>query len=219
MLSGFDSSLDSRLREAEEAEKELLRLQPVAEEAPKLRLEKAKVQKAQEREQAKNSAMRVVERAKKTATDKQTRVPELLESAGKAAQALYTVMKELDAHRKEASESMAIVDRIEYEIEVEEGEEHEISLDRDPRGLAYALAARHGDVRVKELLEEMEPGFGFLKGCDMSEPLYRDVAKFVLQHAIDSPEAEMAAITENQPVITNGRKQSGLGPAVQDVQE
>ena len=197
MLSGFDSSLDSRLREAEEAEKELLRLQPVAEEAPKLRLEKAKVQKQQERERAKGSAMKVVERAMNSATDKQTRVPELLESAGKAVQALYTVMKELDAHRKEASESMAIVDRIDYEIEVEEGEAHEISLDRDPRGLAYALAARHGDVRVKDLLEEMEPGFGFLKGCDLNEPLYRDVAKFVIQHAVDSPEAEILAISES----------------------
>ncbi len=197
MLSGFDSSLDSRLREAEEAEKELMRLQPVAEEAPKLRLEKAKVQKQQEREQAKNSAMRVVERAMNTATDKQTRVPDLLETAGKAVQALYTVMKELDAHRKEASESMAIVDRIEYEIEVEEGEAHEISLDRDPRGLAYALAARHGDVRVKDLLEELEPGFGFLKGCVLTEPLYRDVAKFVLQHAVESPEEEIMAMSES----------------------
>ena len=197
MLSGFDSSLDSRLREAEEAEKELMRLQPVAEEAPKLRLEKAKVQKQQEREQSKNSAMRVVERAMNTATDKQTRVPDLLETAGKAVQALYTVMKELDAHRREASESMAIVDRIEYEIEVEEGEAHEISLDRDPRGLAYALAARHGDVRVKDLLEEMQPGFGFLKGCDLSEPLYRDVAKFVLQHAVDSPDEEIMAMSES----------------------
>ncbi len=92
-------------------------------------------------------------------------------------------------------------------------------MDRDPRGLAYALAARHGDVRVKELLAEMDPGFGFLKGCDMSEPLYRDVAKFVLQHAVDSPEAEIAAMSENQPVITNGRTQSGPGPAIQDVQE
>ena len=192
-----------------------MRLQPVAEEAPKLRLEKAKVQKQQEREQAKNSAMRVVERAMNTATDKQTRVPDLLETAGKAVQALYTVMKELDAHRKEASESMAIVDRIEYEIEVEEGEAHEISLDRDPRGLAYALAARHGDVRVKDLLEEMQPGFGFLKGCDMSEPLYRDVAKFVLEHAVDSPEAEIMALTEGQPVKSNGRTHSGPDPTVQ----
>jgi hypothetical protein len=128
-------------------------------------------------------------------------------------------MKELDGYRKEASESMAIADRVDYEIEVEEGEEHEISMDRDPRGLAYALAARHGDMRVKDLLEEMEPGFAFLKGCDLSEPLYRDVAKFVLQHAVNSPEAEIAAMTEGQPVITNGRTQSGSGPAVQDLHE
>ena len=219
MLSGFDSSLDSRLREAEEAEKELVRLQPVAEEAPKLRLEKAKVQKRQEREQAKNSAMRVVDRSMRAATEKQTRVPDLLESAGRAVQTLYTVMKELDGYRREASESMAIVDRVDYEIEVEEGEEHEISLDRDPRGLAYALAARHGDVRVKELLEEMEPGFTFLRSCDLSEPLYRDVAKFVLQHAISTPEGEIAAMTENQPVTTNGRTQSSSGPAVQELEE
>ena len=219
MLSGFDSSLDSRLREAEEAEKELVLLQPVAEEAPKLRLEKAKVQKRQEREHAKNSAMRIVERSMHAATEKQTRVPDLLESAGRAVQTLYTVMKELDGYRREASESMAIVDRVDYEIEVEEGEEHEISLDRDPRGLAYALAARHGDVRVKELLEEMEPGFTFLRSCDLSEPLYRDVAKFVLQHAIESPEGEIAAMTENQPVTTNGRTQSSSGPAVQELEE
>ena len=219
MLSGFDSSLDSRLREAEEAEKELVRLQPVAEEAPKLRLEKAKVQKRQEREHAKNSAMRIVERSMHAATEKQTRVPDLLESAGRAVQTLYTVMKELDGYRREASESMAIVDRVDYEIEVEEGEEHETSLDRDPRGLAYALAARHGDVRVKELLEEMEPGFTFLRGCDLSEPLYRDVAKFVLQHAINAPEGEIAAMTENQPVTTNGRTQSSSGPAVQELEE
>jgi len=219
MLSGFDSSLDSRLREAEEAEKELVRLQPVAEEAPKLRLEKAKVQKRQEREHAKNSAMIIVERSMHAATEKQTRVPDLLESAGRAVQTLYTVMKELDGYRREASESMAIVDRVDYEIEVEEGEEHEISLDRDPRGLAYALAARHGDVRVKELLEEMEPGFTFLRGCDLSEPLYRDVAKFVLQHAINTPEGEIAAMTENQPVTTNGRTQSSSGPAVQELEE
>lgn len=219
MLSGFDSSLDSRLREAEEAEKELVRLQPVAEEAPKLRLEKAKVQKRQEREHAKNSAMRIVERSMHAATEKQTRVPDLLESAGRAVQTLYTVMKELDGYRREASESMAIVDRVDYEIEVEEGEEHETSLDRDPRGLAYALAARHGDVRVKELLEEMEPGFTFLRGCDLSEPLYRDVAKFVLQHAINTPEGEIAAMTENQPVTTNGRTQSSSGPAVQELEE
>ena len=45
MLSGFDDSLDQRLKRAEEAEGELLKRQPMAAEAPKLRIEKAKQQK------------------------------------------------------------------------------------------------------------------------------------------------------------------------------
>ena len=39
MLSGFDDSLDQRLKKAEEAEGELLKLQPMAAEAPKLRMQ------------------------------------------------------------------------------------------------------------------------------------------------------------------------------------
>ena len=35
-------------------------------------------------------------------------------------------------------QSLAIVDRVDYEIELEDGEAHEAALDRDPRGLAYA---------------------------------------------------------------------------------
>ena len=196
MLSGFDSSLEERLKEAEQAENELLRLGPLAAEAPRLRLEKAKVQKKQERERAKETAMRVVRQAVQAATEKQSQVPQLLETAGKAVQELYAVVRQVDVHRREATESMAIVDRIDYEIEVEEGEEHELSLDRDPRGLAYALAARHGDARVKGLLENMDPGFGLLKGCNLAEPLFRDTAKFVLEHAVSSPDPEVLAMTE-----------------------
>lgn len=196
MLSGFDSSLEQRLKQAEEAENELTRLQPLAAEAPQLRLEKAKLQKIQQRERAKEGAMQIVRQAVQAASEKQCRVPELLETAGKAVQELYTVVREIDSHRREATESLAKVDRIEYEIEVEEGEEHEISLDRDPRGLAYALAARHGDPRVKSLLEDMDPGFGFLKGCNTSESLIRDVAKFVIDHAVSSPDTAILASAE-----------------------
>ena len=198
MLSGFDSSLDSRLREAEEAEKELMRLTPVAEEAPKLRLEKAKVQKRQERESAKSSAMRVVERSMQSATQKQTRVPELLESAGKAVQALYTLIKELEAHKKEATDSMGIVDRVDYEEELETGEEEQTELGRDPQGLEYLIASRHGQSRIKQLIDEIDPDFAFLQNCDLDEPLKRDTANFVLGHVI-SPERvnqERASATE-----------------------
>ena len=196
MLSGFDSSLDERLKQAEEAENELLKLQPLAAEAPKLRIEKAKLQKMQERERNKEAAMQVVRQEVQAASEKQCRVPELLETAGRAVQELYTLVREIDVHRREATDSLSKVDRIEYETEVEEGEEHEISLDRDPRGLAYALAARHGEARVKSLLEDMDPGFGYLKGCNTAEPLYRDMAKFVIEHAVSSPDPEMLALTE-----------------------
>lgn len=196
MLRGFDSSLDERLKTAEKAESELIRLQPLAAEAPMLRLEKAKAKKRQERERAKETAMQAVRKAVQAAAEKQTRVPELLEAAGRAVRELYAAVREIDSHRREASESLAIVDRIDYEVEVEEGEEQEIAFDRDPRGLAYALAARHGDPRVRSLLEELDPGFGFFKDCELVEPLYRDVAKFIIEHAVASPSAELLAMEE-----------------------
>jgi hypothetical protein len=81
-------------------------------------------------------------------------------------------------------QALSVADRVDYEIEVEEGEEHELSLDRDPRGLAYALAGRHGDSRVKRLLEDLDPGFSPLAGCNLDDPVYRDVADFVMNRVV-----------------------------------
>ncbi len=193
MLSGFDDSLDQRLKKAEEAEGELLKLQPTAAEAPRLRIEKARQLKMQERNRVRESATQVARQAAEAATERQSGVPALVEAAGKAVQELYAAMREIDGHRRQAAESLALVDRVDYEIEVEEGEEQEIALERDPRGLAYALSARHGDVRVKAMLEDLAPGFGFLKSCNLAEPLYRDVANFVIEHALASPESVLQA--------------------------
>ena len=92
---------------------------------------------------------------------------------------------------------MAIADRVDYDIELEESEEHERSLDRDTRGLAYALAARHGEVRIQQMLEELDPEFSVLHGCNLDEPLYRDVANFVVRHAV--PKEAVAQPTIDQP--------------------
>ena len=46
MLTGYDASLEGRLKLAEQAESEVTRLQPLAGEAPQLRAEKIKIQKA-----------------------------------------------------------------------------------------------------------------------------------------------------------------------------
>ena len=40
---------------------------------------------------------------------------------------------------------------------------------------------------IKDLLETLDPGFSYLRDCDLDEPLRRDVANFILAHVI-SPE-------------------------------
>ena len=192
MLRGYEASLESRLREAEEAEKELLRLQPVAEEAPKLRIQKAKEKRRIEREQTREAAMNVVNGAVQNAAEKQSQIPGLLAAASTAVQALYASLREIAWLRQQAWESLAIADRIDYEMEVEEGEEHEVSMDRDPRGLAYAIAARHGEARVEVLLEGMDPGFDYLRDCDLTSQLCRSVARLSVEQAVAASKMEPA---------------------------
>ena len=181
MLKGFDTSLEERLKVAEQAETEVSRLQPVAAEAPQLRAEKSKAQRAAERQRARNSAMEQASQAVEAANNKQSLVPDQLGTAARAVNDLYSTLREIEARRQDAMEALAIADRVDYDIELEDGEAHEASLDRDSRGLAYALAGRHGDTRVKKLLEEMNPGFGSLQGCNLDDPLYRDVANFIME--------------------------------------
>ena len=196
MVNGFNESFHERLKQAETAEREMQRLQPLAAEAPQLRLQKAKAQREEERERAKNNALSKAKNAAQSANDKQNRVPELLGHAARAVIELYNLIKEVDGSRRQAMEALAIADRVDYDIELEEGEEHERSLDRDTRGLAYALAARHGDTKVKQMLEELDPAFAMLRGCNLDEPLYRDVADFVVRHAIPKEAPPSALISQ-----------------------
>ena len=184
MSNGFDEGLQERLKQAEMAEREMQRLHPLASEAPQLRLQKAKSQREEERRRTKVQSLDQAKSSIQAAADRQNRVPELLGTAARSVIELYTLLKEVDTYRRKAMEFLAVADRVDYDIELEEGEEHERSLDRDARGLAYALAARHGETRVKQLLEEMDPGFTLLRGCNLDEPLYRDVANFVVRHAV-----------------------------------
>ena len=197
MVNEFDETSNERLKQAESAEKEMQRLEPLAAEAPQLRLQKIKAQREAERKRTKEGAMSRAKSATQSAADKQKRVPDLLGQAAGAVVELYTLLKDVDSSRHQAMEALAIADRVDYDIELEEGEEHERSLDRDTRGLAYALAARHGESKVKQLLEELDPEFAMLRGCDLEEPLYRDVADFVVRHAV--PQEITPATLISQP--------------------
>jgi hypothetical protein len=196
MVNGFDSSLDDRLKKAEEAEIELQRLQPMAAEAPKLRETRARLQKRQAQQRSKESFMQAVHRSVEAASARQTQVPHLLENAGRAVKDLYEALKEVDRHRREAVDCLTKVDRIDYEIQVEESEEEELAKNRDPRGVAYALASQHGEPRVRSILQEMDPEFAYLNGCDLTNSMVRDTVKFVMSHALSAPNHEIPAMEQ-----------------------
>ncbi|RUA21217.1 MAG: hypothetical protein DSY79_07400, partial [Chloroflexi bacterium] len=126
--NGIDEGFQDRLRQAESAEREMQRLEPLAAEAPQLRLQKAKVQKEEERQRAKEDSLSKARNAAQSAADKQNRVPELLGHAARAVIDLYTLIKEIDSSRRQAMEALSVADRVDYDIELEEGEEHERSL-------------------------------------------------------------------------------------------
>ena len=178
----FDESMQQRLKQAEMAERELARLQPLAEEAAELRTRQERAAKFEDslrrREQCLDEAQQMVA----SASTRQEEIPELLNNASQAVAALFAAMKDVKSRRRRAAEALAVVDRVDYDIELEEVGAEQRQYDRDPRGLAYALAARHGESRVQHLLEEMDPGFDLLNHCNMNDALHRDVSDFVLEH-------------------------------------
>lgn len=187
MVESIDSHLEEQLRKAEEAESEVNRLGSLAAEAPRLRLELARTQRRQERDGNKQAALDQAIKEIHSAQERQTDVPLTLETVCKLVYSLYSLLKDVDSHRKEAMRLMGVVDRMDYEEELEAGEEEQAQMGRDPKGLEYLIASRHGQPRIKQLVDELDPDFSFLRSCDLDEPLKRDVANFILAHVI-SPE-------------------------------
>ena len=187
MVNGYTSTLEEKLRRAEEAENEVNRLETLAAEAPQLRAAVAKAQRNAERDRNRSAALERARREVVAGSEKQAGIPANLETVSKLVYSLYSLLKEIDAHRKEANQAMAIVDRMDYEEEVETGGEEQEEMGRDPKSIEFLVASRHGQARIKEMLDQIEPDFNYLKGCDLEEPLRRDVANFILAHVV-SPE-------------------------------
>ena len=181
MLDRSGTSLEEQLSLAEE---EVQRLQSLAAEANPLRLEKAKQDLQAERERIRQNSMDQARKEMEIAMEMQTRVPALVEYAVAASHELYTLLREICSHRQEATKSLAMADRVDYETELEEAEEHENALNRSTQGLDWALGARHGEARVRKLLEELGPGFDYFRGCHLEGSLRGELAEFILEQAI-----------------------------------
>ena len=206
MVNGHDSSLQNKLRQAEEAETEVQRLRDLAAEAPRLRTELAKAQRRAERDRNSRTALEQARKEVAAASEKQADVPLTLETVSKLVYSLYSLLKDVDTHRRETTRLMSIVDRMDYEQELEDGREEQNDLGRDHTGLEYLIASRHGQSRIKRLVDDLDSHFSFLKNCDLDEPLRRDVANFILAHVIaperggpDRPTPVQPAPQENPP--------------------
>jgi hypothetical protein len=206
MLKGLDSHIEEQLRRAEEAESEVNRLGSLAAEAPRLRVELARSQRRQERNGNSQTALEQVRREIAAAKERQAEVPLTLETVSKLVYSLYSLLKDVDAHRREALRLMGIVDRMDYEEELEAGAEEQKEMDRDPKGIEYLIASRHGQPRIKQMCDELDPDFSFLRNCDLDEPLRRDVANFIMAHVV-SPErgnqdraAASAAVSQDRNI-------------------
>ena len=110
MLKGLDSHIEEQLRRAEEAESEVNRLGSLAAEAPRLRVELARSQRRQERNGNSQTALEQVRREMAAAKERQAEVPLTLETVSKLVYSLYSLLKDVDAHRREALRLMGIVD-------------------------------------------------------------------------------------------------------------
>ena len=200
MLNGLDTHIEEQLRRAEEAENEVNRLGSLAAEAPRLRVELARSQRRLEREGNSQTAMEQARREIVAAKERQADVPLTLETVSKLVYSLYSLLKDVDAHRREALRLMGIVDRMDYEAELEAGAEEEKERGRDPKGLEYLIASRHGQPRIKQMVDGMDPDFSFLRNCDLDEPLRRDVANFILAHVVSQERSSQERATASAAV-------------------
>ena len=206
MIKGVESHLEKQLRQAEEAESEVNRLGNLAAEAPRLRIELARSQRRQERDGNRQIAREQARKEIAAAKERQIDVPLTLETVCKLVYSLYSLLKDVDTHRREAMRLMGVVDRMDYEEDLEVGEEEQKEMGRDAKGLEYLIASRHGQPRIKQLVDELDQDFSLLRNCALDEPLRRDVANFILAHVI-SPEranqersAASAAVSQDRSI-------------------
>lgn len=215
------STLEEQLRRAEEAAQEVSRLEHLASQAPALRERIAKIQRQEERELNRRNALDLAEQEILAASEKQAAIPANLDTVSRLVFSLYSALKEIDNHRKAAVHAMGVVDQMDYEQELEELGEQQKEMGRDPQTVEYLVASRHGQTRIKQLIDQLDPEFGYLRGCDLKEPLRRDVANFILAQVVSpdklaaeksqaSPGPQLPAQPTGIPQsITNGNGSSG----------
>lgn len=185
MPDQFSDELTQRLRKAEEAAAYVERLESLASEAPALRERVTLLQRMQEREQHRDDALERAQTALAAANEAQGNLPEIIASAANLVNQLAITLREIDTYVREATTSLSVVDRMDYEDEMERvaepigGEDDETA--RDPQSARMIIAARHGSTRVRQMIDQISPGFEVFAGCDLDAvPMRRELTTMIM---------------------------------------
>ena len=204
--------LAQRLRKAEEAASYMERLETLASEAPTLREQVSLLQRLEERERHRTDAIETARYALSAAGEAQRELPDLIAGAANLVNQLARALREVDTFRREATTALSVVDRMDYEDELDQAmEEHEEDEDapiqRDAQSIRMLIASRHGSTRVRRMIDEMSPGFEVFAGCNLdADPMRGELTTLIM--------AKLAmAEAEGQPRAVAGGAPAGSATA------
>ncbi len=190
--------LAQRLRKAEEAASYMERLETLASEAPTLREQVSLLQRIEERENHRKEALENARYALNAAAEAQRDLPDLIANAANLVNQLARTLREIDTFRREATAALSVVDRMDYEDELDRAmEEHEGNDDnpmqRDAQSIRMLVASRHGSTRVRRMIDELTPGFEVFAGCNLdADPMRGELTTLIMARLAAEAEASRA---------------------------
>ena len=186
--------LAQRLRKAEEAVNYMERLETLALEAPSLREQFTLLQRREERNRHRQDALERARQAVTAAGDAQRNLPDLIATAADLVNQFARALREVDTFLREANTSLSVVDRMDYEDDLDDALEREedenAPIRRDDQSIRMLVASRHGSTRVRQMMDAISPGFDPFAGCDLdAAPMRRELANLILAKLAAEAEA------------------------------
>ena len=198
--------LAQRLRKAEEAASYMERLETLASEAPTLREQVSLLQRIEQRENHRKEAIENARLALSLAAEAQGELPDLIASAANLVNQMARALREVDTFRREATSALSVVDRMDYEDELDRAmEEHEEDEDnpmqRDAQSIRMLIASRHGSTRVRRMIDDLSPGFEVFAGCNLNaDPMRGELTTLIM--------AKLAAEARPRPAADRLRQRA-----------
>lgn len=195
MPDELSNELAQRLRKAEEAAAYVEQLESLASQAPALREQVSLLQRLEEREHHRQDAIERARVALTAANQAQENLADIVVSSANLVNQLARTLREVDTFRREATASLSVVDRMDYEDELdhalnEQQDDDDDAVQRDAQSIRMVIAARHGSARVRQMIEELSPGFEVFAGCDLDAvPMRRELTNLIMAQLAAEAEA------------------------------